>query len=481
MRIPILLELIWLPLLSFLQDSFISRDLYQYPVVLHTDNDFNRSIVFTEQMLTLFVISDAAFALKMTRWHQPKGPPAINYWPGKIECGLLHSFFLYNLSYTWRRKLGFAVYCTVYCTEYRTVYCTVYNTICTTVYVYVTANCSIYFTVYDTIYVYCTAYCTIYYSVCCTVYSILQCKLDALFDHCRTAEQIALELKLAKSFKLEFGTAHAAKVSKSLRLKDLAAAQSASSKPANANLQSGKEKQAKRDYFPESFLRCQLDTLFVRWRTAEQLALELKLLKGFSSNIEGDGPLASEVRYVRRKYTPKRRRLSSRHLKRGAENTLDEYLGKRRRICSAYTYSDYEQVRVSKRLLNHATLPAYKFRRYSGQLPVLNLLKRDLPESCHKPPTKRRKIKKLHRKNSKHTSTYHMPASGSQPFKKNRQKTIPPETKESTTSKIPRSHTLENSLIYITVILSLIPALGNNRRKSKKEQLKEGIFPKIND
>jgi hypothetical protein len=74
-----------------------------------------------------------------------------------------------------------------------------------------------------------------------------------------------------------------------------------------------------------------------------------------------------------------------------------------------------------------------------------------------------------------------MPASGSQPFKKNRQKTIPPETKESTTSKMPRSHTLENSLIYITVILSLIPALGNNRRKSKKEQLKEGIFPKIND
>ena len=66
MRIPILLELIWLPLLSFLQDSFISRDLYQYPVVLHTDNDFNRSIVFTEQMVTIFVVSDAAFALKGT-------------------------------------------------------------------------------------------------------------------------------------------------------------------------------------------------------------------------------------------------------------------------------------------------------------------------------------------------------------------------------------------------------------------------------
>jgi len=293
-------------------------------------------------------------------------------------------------------------------------------------------------------------HCTVYDSVCCTVYSILQCKLDALFDHRRTAEQIALDLKLAKSFKLEFGTAHAAKVSKSLRLKDLAAAQSASSKPANANLQSGKEKQAKCDYFPESFLRCQLDTLFDRWRTAEQLALELKLLKGFSSNIEGDGPLASEVRYVRRKYTPKRRRLSSKHLKRGAENTLDESLGKRRRICSADTYSDYEQVRVSKRLLNHATLPAYKFRRYSGQLHVLNLLKRDLPESCHKPPTKRRKIKKLHRKKwPEHTSTYHMPASGSHPFKKNRQKTIPPETKESTTSKVPRSHTSGNCLMYI--------------------------------
>ena len=92
MRIPILLELIWLPLLSFLQDSFISRDLYQYPVVLHTDNDFNRSIVFTEQMMTLFVISDAAFALKMTRWPQPKGPPAIHYWHGKIEYLQLYMY-----------------------------------------------------------------------------------------------------------------------------------------------------------------------------------------------------------------------------------------------------------------------------------------------------------------------------------------------------------------------------------------------------
>ena len=138
MRIPILLELIWLPLLSFLQDSFISLDLSPYPVVLHTDNDFNRSIVFTEQMVTLFVVSDAAFALKMTRWHQPTGPPAINYWHGKIECGPLHSFFLYILSYTWRRKLVLAVYCTVYCTEYCTVNCTVYNTICSAVYVFYT-------------------------------------------------------------------------------------------------------------------------------------------------------------------------------------------------------------------------------------------------------------------------------------------------------------------------------------------------------
>ncbi len=80
-----------------------------------------------------------------------------------------------------------------------------------------------------------------------------------------------------------------------------------------------------------------------------------------------------------------------------------------------------------------------------------------------------------------HKSTYHMSASGSHPFEKNRQKTIHPETKESTTSKVPRSHTSENRFICITVILSLMPALGNYRRKSKKDQLKDGNFPKIND
>ena len=126
--------------------------------------------------------------------------------------------------------------------------------------------------------------------------------------------------------------------------------------------------------------------------------------------------------------------------------------------------------------------PVSKFRRFSKHLHILNLLKRNLPESCHKPPTKRRKIKKLHRKKwPAHTSTYRMSVSGSHSFKKNRQKTIPPEPKESTNSKIPRSHTSENCFLLFTVILSCIPALGNNRRKSKKEQLKASIFPKIRD
>ena len=120
MHIPISLELIWLPLLSLLQDSFISLDLYQYPVVLHTDNDFNRSIVFTEQMVTLFVVSDAAFTLKMMHWHQPTGPPAINYWYEKIECGPSIHFFIQPLLYL---EVEIFCNCVLYCIFYYILYC----------------------------------------------------------------------------------------------------------------------------------------------------------------------------------------------------------------------------------------------------------------------------------------------------------------------------------------------------------------------
>ena len=98
----------------------------------------------------------------MMRWHQPTGPPAINYWHGKIECGLHQSFYEYNHSYTWRWNFDLTVYCDVYCSVYCTVYRTVYSTIYCTV--YCTMNCS----------VICTACCAVYYSVYCTVFSILQ-------------------------------------------------------------------------------------------------------------------------------------------------------------------------------------------------------------------------------------------------------------------------------------------------------------------
>ena len=42
----------------------------------------------------------------------------------------------------------------------------------------------------------------------------------------------------------------------------------------------------------------ELDTLYDRHRTAQQIIFEGKLADGFSSNVEGDGPLTSEIRYI---------------------------------------------------------------------------------------------------------------------------------------------------------------------------------------
>ena len=42
--------------------------------------------------------------------------------------------------------------------------------------------------------------------------------------------------------------------------------------------------------------------------TAQQIILERKLAIGFSSNVEGNASLTSEIRYIRRKYTDKHRR-----------------------------------------------------------------------------------------------------------------------------------------------------------------------------
>ena len=118
------------------------------------------------------------------------------------------------------------------------------------------------------------------------------------------------------------------------------------------------------------------------YRTAEHIILEQKLAKGFSSNIEGDGPLMSEIRYVRRKYTPKRRRLSTKLLKRQAETALDEPPLKRQRIFNIVNNSNVEQVRDSKRIPNRTLHPS-KFCRFARQLQVF--LKRVAPESLDNP------------------------------------------------------------------------------------------------
>ena len=74
--------------------------------------------------------------------------------------------------------------------------------------------------------------------------------------------------------------------------------------------------------------------------------------KEFSSNVEGDGPLTSVIRYISRKYTIKRRRLSSIPLKREAISALNEPPSKRQRIYAVANDLNSEQVRVSKRTLD---------------------------------------------------------------------------------------------------------------------------------
>ena len=174
-----------------------------------------------------------------------------------------------------------------------------------------------------------------------------------------------------------------------------------------------------------SFRRCEIDILFDRRRTPEQVKLELKFAKGFSSNMKGDEPMSSDMRYARQKYMPKRRRLSRKNLKREAENIPNESLLKRQRIYSADNKSASEHVRVSKRTTNNAALTVSKYSRYSGQPHFLNLLKRRPRKSFDKPLTKRRKIVKLRkRKRCRWTSTYRMHVSRSHLFKKKRRNTM---------------------------------------------------------
>ena len=68
----------------------------------------------------------------------------------------------------------------------------------------------------------------------------------------------------------------------------------------------------------------ELNTLYARNRTVEQIIFERRHAKGFASNVEGDGPLTSAIRYISNNYTTKHRRLSSKPLKREAASALDE-------------------------------------------------------------------------------------------------------------------------------------------------------------
>ena len=53
-----------------------------------------------------------------------------------------------------------------------------------------------------------------------------------------------------------------------------------------------------------------VSTLGDRHRKAQHINLEQKLANGFSFNVEGDGPLTSDISYIRPKDTVKRQRLS---------------------------------------------------------------------------------------------------------------------------------------------------------------------------
>ena len=154
----LLSHLIWSTRSVISGASLFCLDLQHLSLVHHGESTLYEPFSISEPKVLLLLVSDAAFTLKMMRWHQPTGPPAINYWHGKIECGPHHSFYLYNDSYIWRWNFDLAVYCDAHCSAYCTVYCTVFCT------VYCTVCCAVYYSVY----------CTVYYSAFYTVYSILQ-------------------------------------------------------------------------------------------------------------------------------------------------------------------------------------------------------------------------------------------------------------------------------------------------------------------
>ena len=109
----------------------------------------------------------------------------------------------------------------------------------------------------------------------------------------------------------------------------------------------------------------------------------------WGGNVEGDGPLTSEIRYIRRKYTVKRRRISSISLKREAISALDEPDFKRQRIYADTNNLNSEQVRANKRNLDSGALPLGKRQKTCRSTsPPNSTASRDEEP----PPKKRRRI-----------------------------------------------------------------------------------------
>ena len=69
----------------------------QFSTVVALDNTFSISNPTLELWELSNSASEASFARKMMRWHQPTGPPEpLNYLSREIKCSLHHSFNKYN-------------------------------------------------------------------------------------------------------------------------------------------------------------------------------------------------------------------------------------------------------------------------------------------------------------------------------------------------------------------------------------------------
>ena len=115
--------------------SLICMDFMQFSTVVALDSTFSISNPTLELWELCNSASEASFARKMMRWHQPTAAPEpLNYWPREIKSSIHHLFYKYNHFCTHRWKVFFVAYCTVYCTVYCTAYCIIYCTVYTVLY-----------------------------------------------------------------------------------------------------------------------------------------------------------------------------------------------------------------------------------------------------------------------------------------------------------------------------------------------------------